>query len=265
MARAAALTRNLKATRLFVDRLRLSGIGFTPGVAEGAIALSEGSASRFDSIPGGAILWAGRWNEWRVPGRDGLARVVGIILSDRTAPSLPVSMGGRVVVGGVELDLLRDGENASIDGDRGIVDLAEVREIQIVTSFLERDDGRVLLLKRSERVGSFRGRWAAVSGFLEDPTPFAQAVREIEEETGLRSEDLALLREGARVLARDGDRIYTVHPFLFRVHDPEIRIDWEHTEFEWVEPAEIVRRETVPKLEDVWQAVRPDAPSGGQK
>ena len=48
---------------------------------------------------------------------------------------------------------------------------------EVVTAFLRRDD-KLLLLRRSAAVGSYRGRWSAVSGYLEDPTPQAQARRE---------------------------------------------------------------------------------------
>lgn len=220
---------------------------------------------QFASASDEAILWAGRFDDLAVLGPSNLARIQGLILADRTSPALPVELKDRVVVGDIELGLLQEGDLAWIDGDRGTVDLRDVEETHVVTSFLQRDDGRILLLKRSDRVGSFRGCWAAVSGFLEDPTPIAQAIREIEEETGVHADALTRLREGEPILARGENRIYEVHPFLFRVHDPKIQIDWEHSESEWVDPTEIPRRVTVPKLDAVWAAVRTVGPSGGEK
>ena len=58
-----------------------------------------------------------------------------------------------------------------------------MKEIAVVTCFLTHR-GRILLLKRSDRVGSYRGRWAGVSGYMETE-PDAQALVEIFEETGL--------------------------------------------------------------------------------
>jgi len=52
----------------------------------------------------------------------------------------------------------------------------------IVTSFLFKD-GKVLLLKRSNKVGSFRGKWAGISGYIENETSLEAALREIKEET----------------------------------------------------------------------------------
>ena len=55
--------------------------------------------------------------------------------------------------------------------------------------------------------------------------------------------------------ARSGQEVYVVHPFLFRVSSADVRLDWEHTEFEWVDSSEIRSRPTVPKLDRAWDAV----------
>jgi 8-oxo-dGTP pyrophosphatase MutT (NUDIX family) len=163
-------------------------------------------------------------------------------------------------VAGVDIDLFREGDLVEVDGTAGDVVLPGVRETHVVTAFVARDDGRILLLRRSEKVGSFQGHWAAVSGYLEDPTPRQQALREVHEETGLSPDDVSVEREGVPVYARGGDQIFVVHPFLLRTRREEVRIDWEHTEFEWVTPAEIGRRPTVPKLDRAWTAVAPRPP-----
>ncbi|HKN07205.1 MAG TPA: NUDIX domain-containing protein [Thermoplasmata archaeon] len=162
----------------------------------------------------------------------------------------------------VDPDVVREGETVEIDGTLGRFRIEGVEEVEVVTSFLERADGRILLLERSDKVGSFRGHWAGVSGYLEDPSPLRQAFREILEETGLSAEDLELMGEGDPVLARDGARVFVVHPFRFRVRRTEVRLDWEHRRAEWVEPGEIGRRRTVPKLDRVWDAVSAAPPKG---
>jgi ADP-ribose pyrophosphatase YjhB (NUDIX family) len=127
-----------------------------------------------------------------------------------------------------------------------------VEEKHVVTVFL-RHEGKILLLRRSERVGSYRGRWAGVAGYL-DADPLAQAMTEIGEETGLSAADVHLVGRGRAVAVDDAElgRRWTVHPFLFDVAEPErVRLDWEHTEAAWVRPGEILERETVPGL---WEA-----------
>lgn len=156
------------------------------------------------------------------------------------------------MVGGCDGDLFESGDSVRIDGGSGLVEISGVTEHPVVTSILVRPDGRILLLKRSERVGSFRGRWAGVSGFLEESDPRRQALKEIREETGIPPSALTPLAEGAPVYSRDGPHLFVVHPFAYLVGSDQVRIDWEHTEFEWVDPGEIGRRPTVPKLDRVW-------------
>jgi translation initiation factor 2B subunit (eIF-2B alpha/beta/delta family)/8-oxo-dGTP pyrophosphatase MutT (NUDIX family) len=130
----------------------------------------------------------------------------------------------------------------------------------VVTCFLvDPASGRVLLGRRSDRVSTYPGRWAAISGSVEDATPLAQARREIAEETGLRPEHLRLVAEGVplRFAAWELGTVWAVHPFLFHCLRPEAaRPDWEHVQFEWVETADIASLQTVPRLAEALAAVR---------
>ena len=120
---------------------------------------------------------------------------------------------------------------------------------------LRRGDGgdTLLLLRRSDRVSTYQGLWASVSGYLESESPLEQAYREIEEEVGLHRGDLRLLAQGEPLIAIDEtiDTRWTVHPFLFEVLRPErVRLDWEHVESRWVTVEEMGGLETVPRLEE---------------
>ncbi|MFQ5895539.1 MAG: NUDIX domain-containing protein [Nitrospinota bacterium] len=127
-----------------------------------------------------------------------------------------------------------------------------------MTAFL-RYRGKVLLLRRSGRVGTYRGRWSGVSGYLEpeDPSPLARALREVEEEVGLSASQLSLQREGEPFTFYDPeeDRSWTVHPFLFDAGTDAIRLDWESREARWVAPEELERLPTVPRLAEALRAV----------
>ncbi len=131
----------------------------------------------------------------------------------------------------------------------------------VVTCLLMRFDEsvpRLLLVRRSSRVGSYHGRWAGVSGFVEpEVTPEEQAYTEILEETGLQREQVRMLKRGVVVEHIDADlgRHFYIHPFLFEVLTPNaIRIDWEATEMHWVAPAQLRNYETVPKLPEVYES-----------
>lgn len=120
---------------------------------------------------------------------------------------------------------------------------------EIVTSFLFKD-GKILLLKRSDKVGTFRGKWAGVSGFIEDENSLEAALREIKEETGVDSKYLELLKIGIPFDINDtvNDTIWSINPFLFLFKGEEINIDWEHDTFEWVYPNEMDNYDVVTNL-----------------
>src|SRR6266550_4915903 len=116
-----------------------------------------------------------------------------------------------------------------------------LRPTHVVTSFLMRSDTgepRILIVQRSQRVGSYHGQWAGVSGFVEkDTTPDEQAYTEIREETGLQREQVRMLRRGVVIEHEDAEigRHWYIHPFLFEVPAPDaIRLDWEATEMRWI-------------------------------
>ncbi|MGC8962093.1 MAG: NUDIX domain-containing protein [Candidatus Bathyarchaeia archaeon] len=121
---------------------------------------------------------------------------------------------------------------------------------RVVTSFIVKA-GKVLILRRSGSVGSYRGRWSAISGYLEDH-PLNQAYREIEEELSIHGEDLKLLAVGdpTEVVDEDLKIRWIIHPFLFEFtgEDSEIRLNWENLEARWVKPEEVKELETVPDL-----------------
>jgi 8-oxo-dGTP diphosphatase len=131
-------------------------------------------------------------------------------------------------------------------------------ERHVVTCFLEHN-GRILILRRSQRVGTYRGKWAGVSGFIEQGvSPLEQARSEMKEEAGLGADDVELVQEGQPLDVIDVElgRRWIVHPFRFKVLEPEnIRIDWEHTEAKWIAPEDMGRHETVPNLCETWQRV----------
>lgn len=145
-----------------------------------------------------------------------------------------------------------------------------VERRHVVTAFLIRRDHvpRVLILRRSGKVGTYQGRWAGVSGYLEPGAdPLQQALREIAEEVGLDASRAKLLGQGKPLPVDDGTHLWLVHPFVFEVpEDFEPSLDWEHTETRWIGPEELNHYDTVPGLreafEAAWSAAR--QPQDGQ-
>lgn len=126
----------------------------------------------------------------------------------------------------------------------------ELPEKHVVTCFLE-CDGRILILRRSQAVGSFRGKWAGISGYVET-TADEQTLVEIEEETGLCPQDVELVAKGSLLVAEDESVKWVVHSYLFRIKEPDkVKIDWEHSEKRWIKPEDIDSYQTVPMLREI--------------
>lgn len=154
------------------------------------------------------------------------------------------------MVDGVDVSLLRQGDLVKVDAGAGKVELPEVSEKHVVTSILRNGKGMILLLQRSDRVGSYRGQWAGVSGYIEEgEEDQAAALREMHEEIGHNKVVLRKRLEPERF--RDADVVWCVHAFLFDVETPDVRIDWEHKGFEWVAPEDVSRYATVPGLQKI--------------
>lgn len=126
----------------------------------------------------------------------------------------------------------------------------------VVTAFL-RDRGEILLARRSDAVGTYAGHWAGVSGHVEgDPADARDdARREIREETGIAGAEF--VRGGESVFIVDGDREWTVHPFLVDVGGRGVDPDEELADWEWVPPPAMRDRQTVPGLWTAYRRVGP--------
>jgi len=134
----------------------------------------------------------------------------------------------------------------------------------VVTAFLLRqgqEGEEVLLVRRSERVRTYQGAWAGVSGYLEaDVTPLEQAYTELREEMGLNSSSVTLVKTGTPLLVEDGAQglHWLVHPFLFTLHSmQDLKLDWEAVEMRWVRPDDLRAYSTVPMLAEALAEVDP--------
>ena len=130
----------------------------------------------------------------------------------------------------------------------------------IVTVFIEYQ-GKILLLRRSQKVRTMKGKWAGVSGYIErQREPLRQAFKEVHEETGLTSKNIKVLNEGKPLEAVENppnNIIWIVHPFYFRSNTNAIILDWEHDQYKWINPAEIINYDRVPRLEEALDRVHP--------
>ncbi len=131
------------------------------------------------------------------------------------------------------------------------------KRVNVITVFLEHDK-KILILKRSQKVKTMKTKWGGISGYIEHEEPVKRALKEIEEETGLSNKNVTLLRIGEpleAVQSNEPEIIWIVHPYLFSSNTDQIRIDWEHDEYRWINPEEMKNYETVPRLGDALDSV----------
>tara|TARA_B100001167_G_C16689795_1_gene266413 strand:- start:116 stop:520 length:405 start_codon:yes stop_codon:yes gene_type:complete len=124
----------------------------------------------------------------------------------------------------------------------------------IVTSFLK-DNEKILLLKRSSKVKSMKCLWAGISGILEkNETPLSRAKIEIFEETGIKEEQIELVNAAKqmKVLSLQyKNHEWNIFPFLFKIENPYVKLNWENSEFKWIEPTQLINYKTVPDLDKI--------------
>ena len=124
---------------------------------------------------------------------------------------------------------------------------------KIVTSFLLNAD-KFLILKRSQNVKSMKGLWAGISGIIEgNEEPLQRAKTEIFEEIGLVENKIDLLKIAPQmqISSQYTNHQWMVFPFLFSAKDPQIKLNWENSEYRWIYPSEISKYQTVPSLDKV--------------
>lgn len=129
-----------------------------------------------------------------------------------------------------------------------------MRSTKIVTSFIRNND-KLLILKRSNKVKSMKGLWAGISGIIEnDEDPLKRAKIEIFEEVGITEDKITLVKsaEGMRVNSPQYENHeWEIYPFLFEAENPTIELNWENSQFEWIDIDELGNYKTVPSLQKV--------------
>ena len=129
-----------------------------------------------------------------------------------------------------------------------------MRSTKIVTSFIK-DNEKLLILKRSDKVKSMKGLWAGISGIIEkDEEPLKRARIEIFEEVGITEDKITLVRSAKEMRINSPqyeNHEWEIFPFLFEVKNPIIKLNWENSEFKWINKEELKNYDTVPSLQKV--------------
>lgn len=131
-----------------------------------------------------------------------------------------------------------------------------MRATKIVTSFIQ-DEQKLLILRRSNKVKTMKGLWAGISGIIEkNEVPLTRAKIEIYEETGISEDKIRLVKNADKLRIHSPqyeNHEWEIFPFLFEAKNPDIKLNWENSEYRWITIDELKNYNTVPSLEKVLQ------------
>jgi 8-oxo-dGTP pyrophosphatase MutT (NUDIX family) len=108
------------------------------------------------------------------------------------------------------------------------------------------------LLKRSDKVQHYQGKWNSVSGYIDEPKPFVEKVtEELFEEIGLDHAYIDTFTSGIPHKIDDDQlgKTWIVVPARVELAEKvALKLNWEHSEYTWISMAELEKYDTVPGL-----------------
>lgn len=121
----------------------------------------------------------------------------------------------------------------------------------VMTAILQRKDGKILIVKRSEKEGTYAGYWHGIGGYLnKNESPMKTAAREIEEELRIENKYLKFIRQAKPIRIDDTryDKDWRIHYVLFETNKTKVKLDWETDKVKWVWPKDMLKYKIVSKV-----------------
>ena len=124
----------------------------------------------------------------------------------------------------------------------GRIDYSNSNIAPVITVFIKYKD-ELLLLKRSNKVRAYQGKWNVVAGYLDELKPVRKkALEEIEEELKIPESNILSIYVGESYEFIDTKikKTWIICPILVELKNkPKIVLDWEHTEYKWIKLKEL--------------------------
>ena len=115
--------------------------------------------------------------------------------------------------------------------------------------------GKILLLKRSNKVHAYKEMWNSIGGFIdEDKSLNKKVLEELEEEINISKENIKkiIYTKPYEFYDKDINKKWIICPVLVELYKkPKIILNWEHTESKWIKPEQLKDFNIVPKLDKV--------------
>jgi len=137
----------------------------------------------------------------------------------------------------------------------GRLNYTNSKEAAIVSVSLWYED-KLLLLKRSDKVGNYKGYWNVVAGYYDDfsKSPQQKGIEEAKEEVGLEEKNILKIQVGKyhKLIDDKIDKTFYVFPIKISLFlQSQIKLDWEHTEYRWIDSKELNKFQIVYKLDEI--------------
>lgn len=135
------------------------------------------------------------------------------------------------------------------DGRIDYTTAAKCPVINVIVTY----EGRTLLLKRSDKVMAYKGKWNCIGGFLDEVGTIEDKIHEeLREELSVLPtlvERIAYV-DPIEVVDSAIGRTWLIQPAVVVLKEqPIITLDWEHTDYAWVLQSEVSKYDTVEGLD----------------
>lgn len=143
----------------------------------------------------------------------------------------------------------------------GRIDYSNSNVAPVVTVFVKYKE-KILLLKRSDKVRVYQGKWNTVAGYLDELRPIREKVlEEIKEELEIEKDNVLsiIFGEPYQFTDKEVNKTWIVCPVLVELKEkPNIKLNWEHTDYKWIKQDELRNFDIVPKLDESLSKLAPN-------
>lgn len=134
----------------------------------------------------------------------------------------------------------------------GRIDYSRSNIAPVITVFIKYQD-KILLLKRSNKISNYPGKWNTVSGYLDEVKPIKDKIlEELEQELNIQENIISNIKFGKpwKLIDKKINKTWLINPVLVELNKkPPIKLDWEHTDYNWIRPEEMSKFDIVTKLD----------------
>lgn len=163
----------------------------------------------------------------------------------------------------IQIDSIGERTEPEFRPEVGQVDYTGIRYAPVINCVV-RNDGEILLVRRSPGMRLYPNFWNGISGFLDDKRGIEEKVKaELREELGIEEEDISAIRRGFVFDQEEAKyaKTWIVHPILVDVTTRKVRLDWEAATYGWFDPDDARKLDLLPGFDKVLDALFPTDPA----